>query len=251
MTGWIIFGSIVLFLIWLFTRHVTVTGIYDAHPELRVRILFITLVKVPPDPAAVKRREEKERRKAERQAEKARKAELKKNRGVNTKLLEQDDGEKTDSEPEKQEKKKKDKGRSGFDFGLVTELVKSAGPPLKRLFRKIKFRDVYIDCVAGSDDAAVTALKYGGYCAAIYSLTELIDTYFDSQIREVNVEADFYAPKDDIFAHVTIKLRISTAIGCALWLGVRALKVYLKYSEPKTKNKANKRKRPAGARMKG
>ncbi len=263
MTGWIIFGAVVLFLVWLFTRHITVTGVYDAHPELRVRVLFITLVKVPPDPAAVRRKEEKKRRKAEKERKKAEKQAArepgKAGDGMNTTLPASDSAAPENKAPAGTDKKPaiaekhahgKEKSGPGLDVGMMTDLIKSAAPPIKRLLRKIKFRDVYIDCVVGSDDAAVTALKYGGYCAAIYSLTELIRTYFDSHIREVNIEADFSAEKDDIFAYGTIQLRISTALGCALWLGVRVLKTYTKHNSPKD-NGQKKRKRPEGARMKG
>ena len=98
----------------------------------------------------------------------------------------------------------------------------------------------------GSDDAAKTAIKYGAACAAIYPLMEWPTTYFDVVPKEVNIEADFSAEKDDIFAYCNISLRISTALGCCLWLIFRMAKTYLKYN---SKNrKTSKIKMPARAK---
>ena len=146
-------------------------------------------------------------------------------------------------------KKKKPK-RNYSLIDMVLDYIRSASPPVKRLFKKIRIRNVYIDYVVGTDDAAKTALKYGGLCAAIYSLIGTLQTYMDTKVKEINIEADFSAEKDDIFAYLTVKLRLSTAIGCALWLGVRMLRTYLKYNKntaPKHKGKPNSKARPARA----
>ena len=281
MTGWIIAGSILLVLILLFAQSVKVTAIYDEHPELRVKFLFFTIVKVPPDPekqkkkaAKLAKKEEKKRRKEEKKAAK----EAKKHPHSNSALFQTEEaenpadkqegsqessgdgaeagnakeastGETAKEKPAKAPKKKKPK-RNYALMDMILDYVKSASPPIKRLFKKIRIRDVYIDYVVGSDDAAKTALKYGGLCAAIYSLFGTLQTYMDTKVKEINIEADFSAEKDDIFAYLTVKLRVSTAIGCALWLGVRMLKTYLKYNKntaPKHKGKQGSKARPARA----
>ena len=269
MTGWIIFGSILLVLIFVFTRPVKVTAVYDSNPEIRVKILCFTIVKVPADEKAKRKKAAKQRKKAEKERKKAekeaRKA-AKKNRGAqNVTAAETTSGESADngesgaqnvqseagggedakkSGAKKKEKVKKPKKKlPDLDFDMIKDYVASASPPVKRLFKKIRIRDVYIDWVVGSNDAAVTALKYGGVCAAIYPAVEWIRTYFDMKVKEINVEADFSAEKDDIFAYVTLKLRICTAIGCALWLAVRMLKTYLKYN-PTTGAKHKPKTRP-------
>lgn len=247
MTGWIIFGSILLVLIFAFTRPVKVTAVYDRNPELRIKILCFTIVKVPQDEktkrkkaAKAQKKAEKERRKAEKLAAK----EAKKN-GVtevtaaetesaessdNTEKAENADDSAKSGKAKKSKPSKKKFKMPDIDLDMIRDYIASASPPIKRLFRKIRIRDVYIDWVVGSDDAAVTALKYGGVCAALYPAFEWIDTYFDTKIKEINIEADFSAEKDDIFAYGSLRLRISTAIGCALWLAVRMLKTYLKYN---------------------
>ena len=281
MTGWIIFGSILLVLILIFAQSVKVTAIYDKNPELRVKFMFFTIVKVPPDPekqkkkaAKLAKKEEKKRRKEEKKAAK----EARKHPSYNSALLRMaeeenaadkqtesqessgsgakaesakgaDAGETAKEKPAKAKKKKKPK-RDYPLIDMILDYIRSASPPIKRLFKKIRIRDVYIDYVVGSDDAAKTALKYGGLCAAIWSLIGTLRTYMDTDVREVNIEADFSAEKDDIFAYLTVKLRLSTAIGCALWLGIRVLKTFLKYNKdtsPKHKGKPNSKSRPARA----
>jgi len=132
-----------------------------------------------------------------------------------------------------------------ISLDMIKDYIESASPPVKRLFKKIRIRDVYIDWVVGSGDAAVTALKYGGVCAALYPAFEWIDTYLDAKIKEINIEADFDAEKDDIFAYITLKLRISTALGCVIWLAFRVLKTYLKYNPAAGKKP---KARPAGVK---
>ena len=265
MTGWIIFGSILLVLILALVQSVTITAIYDKNPEVRIKILCFTIVKVPEDEKAKRKKAEKERRKAEKERRKAEKA-AKKNGVTESRPAETaestaettagtaDTEESAPAEPDNNERKKA--GHAGkppkqktklpdISLDMIKDYIESASPPVRRLFKKIRIRDVYIDWVVGSSDAAVTALKYGGVCAALYPAFEWIDTYLDAKIKEINIEADFDAEKDDIFAYITLKLRISTALGCVIWLAFRVLKTYLKYN-PAAEKKP--KARPAGVK---
>lgn len=250
MTGWIIFGSVVLLLVLLFTRPVKVTAIYDANPEVTVKFLCFTIFRIPAPPKKRKKPKKQKKKKQEKQAVTAESEE--------TKASEQEqkgEGEQTAPKTEESEKageakaaqkaqkaKKAKLSMPEFDLEMIIDYVKSASPPIKRLFKKIKFRNLYIDWVVGSDDAAKTAIKYGACCAAIYPLMEWLTTYFDVVPKEVNIEADFSAEKDDIFAYCNISLRISTALGCGFWLLFRMAKTYLKY------NSKNNIRKPAGAK---
>lgn len=278
MTGWIIFGIILLVLILILVQSASVTAVYDRDPELRIKIAFITIVRVPPDP---EKERKKAARKAAKEARKARKETIKEfrsrpayNRALladaekrereengeepdepgnektpsDDKAKNEAEGRKTAPKDAKSKKvKAKKKGMPKLDIDMILDYIRSASPPLKRLFKKIRIRDVYVDWVVGSDDAAKTALKYGGLCAALYSTAEILKSFFDTQIKEINIEADFDAEKDDIFAYITLKLRICTALGCAIWLLFRMARTYLKYNSTEKKVK----KRPVRAEMKG
>ncbi len=274
MIGWIIFGSILLILILILMISVSVTAAFDGRPEVIVKLLCFTIVKIPADPETLKKKKLKAERKRAKQAKKeARKAakfakkQAKLNRGkklpetlkedVAPVVPESDEPEqqetpepsdpkalkkaekeraKAEKEAKKAEKAAKKAAKANkpkLDFEMIMDYVRSASPPIKRLFKKIRIRDVYIDWVVGSDEAGKTAIKYGGLCTAFYSLEKFLTMYFDAKIREINIEADFQALKDDIFIYLKLKLRIGTALGCALWLGFRVLKTFLKYNKKK------------------
>ncbi len=263
MTGWIIFGSILLILIILFAQSIRVKLIYEKEAEISVKILCFTLYKTPLDSKTAEKKKRKKAKKAERERKKAEKQRKKAEKtGKSGSGTAENADEADESSPETEDSGKAGK-MSGHKVGkrakkpkmklsvdMIMDYVRSASPPIKRLFKKIRIRDVYIDWVVGSDDAAKTALKYGGLCSAIYSAQEFLTTYLDTKIGEINIEADFGAEKDDIFVYMLVKLRISTLLGVALWLGVRVLKTYLKYnSKPKpAKAKKNVKARPAASR---
>lgn len=239
MIGWIIFGSILLILILILSVSVTVTAIYDENPEIRIKILCFTIVKVPADPKTLEKKKQKQRKKEEKERRKLAKQQKKAGAGPET-------IEPAGKTPEETAKVKAPKKKPDISLEMIMDYVRSASPPIKRLFKKIRIRDVYVDWVVGSDEAGKTALKYGGLCTAFYSLREWLTTYFDAKIKEINIEADFQAEKDDIFIYATWKLRIGSALGCVLWLGVRVLKTFLKYN---SKPKAHKVKmKPAASR---
>ena len=251
MTGWIIFGSILLVLILVLIQSVTVTAVLDKEFMLTVKILCFTLAKLPAEPKK-KKKKKPDKRKRDKNAEKATSDDTggtagKPDDGGSEKTADPKSADKPGkpAKSEKSEKSEKFKLGDGISFEMIKDYIDSAAPPRKRLLKKIRFRDIYIDYVVGSDDAAKTALKYGGICAAVYTLLEWMKTYFSVKIGEVNIEADFSAEKDDIFVFGRVKLRISTALACIIWFSVRMLKTYLKYNGTPKKTASRK---PAGAR---
>lgn len=246
MLGWIIFGGIVLLIVLLLWQSVKATLCYEnGMIDLKVKFLFLTLF--PLKPKRPKKNGQKANRKAQ-QTEPDTSTAAESGSGETSSVTENAH----QSEVKQKEKKEKNasnpikQGKSlDFDLEMIMDFVRSASPPVKRLFKKIRVQNLYIDYVVGTDDAAKTAIKYGTVCAALYPLIEWLTTYFSVQAREVNIEADFSRDKDDAFAYCEVKLRVGTALGCALWLGVRVLKIYMKYnknSRPKTPAKARKKK---------
>ncbi len=229
MTGWIIFGGIILLIVLLLAQSVTVTVDYENRLDLKVKFLFFTLYPMK----AKKKRKPKKAQKA---------AKVQKTSPPDSQGAPHDESEKNQetqtfaesgfqSDSGNQKKKEKSTGKKfSFDLEQLVEYVRGASPPLKRLFKKIRCRNLYIDYVVASDDAAKTAIRYGMVCAALYPVIEWLTTYFTVQAREIHVEADFSKEKDDVFAYCKLKLRLSTALGCVLWLGAKLLKTYLKYN---------------------
>ncbi len=245
MTGWIIFGCIVLFLIILFRQSVTVTVDYENKLDIKVKFLFFTIYPTKP------KKQKKKKPKKEKKAGKKKTAEAKK---AETKASDESDSTsdstdkpETDTEKAADGKQKKEKKKFTLDdVQMIMDYVESAWPPIKKLFKKIRWYDVYVDWVVASDDAAKTALMYGGICSFLYPFFKWLTTYFTAHVKEVNVEPDFSKEKQDIFIYFVLKLRLSTALACVLWLAWRVLKTYLKYSQSsapaqKSKKKAKKK----------
>lgn len=230
MSGWFIFGGIVLLLVLLFTRSVVATVEYDDEKlDVKVKYLFFTLYPQKP------------KRKRSPKKEKRRSAEAKRTDEPDDEERGEPPEKRSEQEPagggkvkraqkEKMPKKKKSK-KSAFDLAQIMDYVRSASPPVKRLFKKIRVSDLSVNYIVATDDAAKTAIKYGTVCAALYPAIEWLTTYFTVQVRRVHVEADFSKEADDIFAYGKLKLRVSTALGCILWLGVRVIKTYFKYQK--------------------
>ncbi len=249
MTGWIIFGCIVLLLIILFRQSITVTVDYENKLDLKVKFLFFTIYPTKPKKKKKPKKEKKQKtKKSDTVTEETDSSEK-----GGDKASEVSDKSDSETEEEKKEKKKK---KFSLDIEMIMDYVESAWPPIKRLFKKIRWYDVYVDWVVASDDAAKTALTYGGICSFLYPFFEWLTTYFTAHVKEVNIEPDFSKEKQDIFIYFVLKLRLSTALACIIWLLWRVLKTYLKYNQsskpaPKAKKKSKKQVKKQKAVKKG
>ncbi len=237
MTGWIIFGAIVLFIMIILWQSITVTFDYENKLNLRVKFLFFTIYTT--DPKKQKKKKEKKSRKEKNPPEKQEETPPK---ADNSASEENSDNKTADKQTPPKKKKKLD-----IDLEMIMDYVESASPPVKRLFKKIRWYDVYVDWVVATDDAAKTALTYGSICSVLYPFFKWLTTYFTAHVKEVNIEADFSKEESDIFAYFLLKLRLSTALACIIWLAVRLLKTYSKYNQqptqPKQKSKQTSRKK--------
>lgn len=240
MTGWIIFGAIVLFIMIILWQSITVTFDYENKLNLKVKFLFFTIYTTEPKKQKKKRKSKKEKKSPEKQEESAPESA--------DSAPQEDSGEETADKQAPAKKKKKKK--PDLDLEMIMDYVESASPPVKRLFKKIRWHDVYVDWVVATDDAAKTALTYGSVCSVLYPFFKWLTTYFTAHVKEVHVEADFSKEKSDIFAYFLLKLRLSTALACVIWLAVRLLKTYSKYNQQPAKPERKSRPKQA-ARKKG
>lgn len=227
MLGWIIFGSIILLIVLLLIQSVKATICYEnGKLDLKVKFLFITIFPLKP-------RKPKKNKRKKRTETVQKKAE--------TEQVESPMPTKNETPKKAVSKNKGKPKKAGFNFDLdmIMDYVRTASPPVKRLFKKIRVRDLYIDYVVGTDDAAKTAIKYGTICAAIYPIIEWLTTYFSVQAREVKIDADFSHETDNVFAYCVVKLRLGTAFFCAIWFLIKFSKVYLKYNQTQPKKPVN------------
>lgn len=242
MTGWIIFGSIVLFFLIILWQSVTVIFDYENKLSLKVKFMFFTLFTTDPKPKKKKKpKKEKQPKKKKNTDKKPTEASVQaKTDSIDEKTAEKPEKNDEKNSPEPVEKAKKKFKFTLDDLDMIMDYVKSASPPIKRLFKKIRWYDVYVDWVVASDDAAKTALNYGRICAVLYPFFKWLTTYFTAHVKEINIEPDFSKEKSDIFAYFVIKLRLSTALTCGIWLGVRLIKTFFKYNSSSTPKKKGK-----------
>lgn len=250
MTGWIIFGCIVLFLIIIFRQSITVTVDYENKLDVKVKFLFFTIYPAKPKK---KKKPKKVKQKKQKKQKKSVESVSDNSGSVSPQDENQSGNAETDSVSDDEntadgKKQKKPRKKFNLNIEMIMDYVRSAWPPVKKLFKKIRWYDVYVDWVVASDDAAKTALTYGGICAFMYPFFEWLTTYFAANVKDVNIEPDFSKEQQDIFIYFVLKLRLSTALACTIWLAWRVLKTYLKYNEssgsaPESKKKANKSKK--------
>ncbi len=246
MIGWIIFGSIVLLIAIILWQSVTVTFDYENKLNLKVKFLGFTIYTTEPRPKKNKK-PKKQKKEKKKKADKTPVSEERSETPINE-TAETSEAEKNSDEAKNTAKKtgKKEKKKFSPDPDMIMDYVRSASPPIKRLFKKIRWYDVYVDWVVATDDAAKTAITYGSICGVLYPFFEWLTTYFTAKVKEIHIEADFSKEKSDIFAYFVLKLRLSTALACVIWLAWRVLKTYLKYNNNQptpTKGKKPRRKK--------
>ncbi len=231
MTGWIIFGCIMLLILFLLFSSVSADIDYDEQLKIKVKYLFFTIFPLK------KRKKKKKKGKAERkkatemyvggEAEESENTDAEGNRDKQETAV-QDTGTEKNNKRKEREKKNKNAEKSKIDLHMIKQLVSAASPPVKRLFRKIRLTGIYIEITCASDDAAKTALDYGKTCAVVNSFFAFLSSLITVKIDKINIKADFDREKSEYKAHGKIRLRVSTALACGVWLAFRAASVFLK-----------------------
>lgn len=121
---------------------------------------------------------------------------------------------------QKQEKADKPKQKNGFlkDYcekhgfsktvSQIFEILKAVVSRFVWLFKRFKFKDVYLDITVASENAAYTAVEYGAVCAAVYPAMSLISTVATANIKRLNVSANFDSDKWNITTSGVLKCRL-------------------------------------------
>lgn len=133
---------------------------------------------------------------------------------------------------------KKTYAEKGF-FGTVKYFSELIGLILKKLWwivKRLKFSRFVLDLTVATDDAANTALEYGGICCAVYPVLAFIETNAKFKSKSVNISADF-DKKEPEFA---ISLSVTTRLIYFLIAAISALKEYLKLQHKESENNERK-----------
>ncbi len=152
------------------------------------------------------------------------------------------ENQKTNSNNKKQKRKDKNKNKkpnpvvkwlkSLYNKGgveAITEAFKKIASlvsnVLKPIFRSVRFRNIDINIIVASDNAADTAINYGRLCAGVYPALGIILNVIKYNQYSVNIKPDFNKEK--------IELDISTEISLIPWVvifgAVHALVRFIKF----------------------
>lgn len=263
MTAIIIVSAVILFFVFLLASFIKIEIEYDETLFVKIKYLLFTFFRMP----KTERQKRKEKRKKEKQKKKEEKLRRKNAKGQHIKNkgsekpsekktdTSKSDEKKSDSKNEdkdknekkedvknsKSEKEKKEK-KPKPDMAIIVGCIKAAKPYVKRLFKKIRFDDVFLEITVGGDDAAKAAVSYGVHCSAVYGLVEFLKDTVHFNAKQIKIGVDFDMEKSDYYAYCNIKLRLSTLLFCAIWGFFAVLKVMknTRQNDPPKENKKPK-----------
>lgn len=210
MTGWIIAGAILLFILILLMSRATVIVDYSGDIYLKVKYFGITIFKKPGKPSK----------------KKANKKSKKKSENDENDEVSDEDGNKK----KKKKKKKPKKPKPTFDelMDLLRMVLNSLGKPLKKILKRVTFSHLSFDAVCGGSDAARAAINYGAMNIALSAVLNLIDQFFTLKTPDdLHIGVDFYQEKTVIKCYCEIRLTIGAALAFVFSLLGRAIKNYL------------------------
>ncbi len=154
-----------------------------------------------------------------------------------------------EQKPEKQKKQKskksakpekKEKQSIEDIISLVKLLIEIAKKVLEKTWRYIRIKIERYDIIVGTDDAAKTALIYGGVSQATSYLFTLLDETAHFRVKRkapVNVGVDFLATETKASVQMDFRLRLWHIISIGLGAGITYLRGMKKSGKTKDNNK--------------
>lgn len=154
-----------------------------------------------------------------------------------------------EQKPEKQKKQKSKKSakpekkeKQGIEdiVALVKLLIEIAKKVLEKTWRYIRIKIERYDITVGTDDAAKTALIYGGVSQATSYLFTLLDETAHFRVKRkapVNVGVDFLAAETRANVQMDFCLRLWHIISIGLGAGITYLRGMKKSGKTKDNNK--------------
>ena len=226
MTGWIIFGAVVLLIVILLICPVVVSFEYGEKVILKIRYLFITFFRIPPKNKKQKRRDKKDVKKADKAARAAEKitedADAPQKAVMKSDKASAEKGEKKAAAKSKLETKSKaDKPKPTLSeiFALVKMLAESLGKPLKKLLHRTRITNMQLDIICGGEDAAKAALNYGKMNIVVGNALGWLDVFFTLVKPDINIGVDFES--EDTLTEMSCKIKLSLAAAFAfLFVGL-------------------------------
>lgn len=203
--GWIIAGSIFVFILLLTLGRVKIIFDYKDDVIFKVKYMFLPLVTFP----ATKPKKQKPPKKEKKSKKKTEEAD----------------------EDKPEEKKPKKKIALADIFEILKLVLDSLGKPLKRILKRTIFTHLALRISVGGEDAAKTAIKFGLVNLAVGNALGWLDTAFTlKKPDDINITADFQSEETKIDCYCEISLVAAAAFAFAFTFIGRAIKYYFTHN---------------------
>jgi len=126
---------------------------------------------------------------------------------------------KGDRPPKKVKEKPEKVKEKGGTMEKLRAGLKIAGPIFSQVKRRLKISELTLHYTAGMEDAAMTALAYGGAHAAVSQILPLIRYHFRVGKQDIQIHSDFSSGENLVF----LRVRISISVWGAIRLGIFTL----------------------------
>ncbi len=211
---WIVLIDILLIIIVALFLSVTVKVRLTSEADIKIKYAGITILTIRQETPEEKAAAEKKKAERPERVEKAKAKQAKKQAA---------------KEKKKARKKAEEKPKKTLEenLELVKALLYGISKPAKRLFSHIRVTNVKADITMSGDDAAAAALNYGRMSLLISSVLSLLYCTVRLSVDNIELGVDFQSGKTVYDIGFKVKLRISTALGCALWFLFRTARKML------------------------
>lgn len=208
--GWIIAGSVFVFILLLTLGRVKIIFDYKDDVIFKVKYMFLPLVTIP----ATKPKKQKSPKKKK-----------------SKKKTEGEDAEEKPKDEKTEEKKPKKKISLADNFEVLKLALDSLGKPLKRILKRTIFAHLALRISVGGEDAAKTAIKFGLMNMAVGNALGWLDTFFTlKKPDDINITADFQSEETKIDCYCEISLVAAAALAFVFTFIGRAIKYYFTHN---------------------
>lgn len=223
--GWIIFGGIMLLIAALLAAPAIVRVEYAEEVRVKITLLFVTLVRVPPKTKKAAKKD-KHAKKAAKDIGKAEESALEDGKKESAP---QSGAAKEQSKTPKKKAAKNDKLTLSEIYELAKALVDSLGKPLKKLLRRTRISRLRVNIICGGEDAADAALNFGKTNILIGNILGWIDTFFTlNKPDDIHIGVNFQQEDSSYELSFTARLSLFAALAFLLTVFGRAMGHYRK-----------------------
>ena len=206
MTGYIIFGAIILLFAFILSLKATISVEYNGEVVLLVRVLFIRLKLLPKKEkrrprsmSAKKAKRLSDKLKAKEEKKRAKKAEKKKQKAEKKAAL-------------KRGEVKKEKKTPAEILNIITLVLELVKKVVGKFFGHLRIKLTRIRIKIGTDNAATTALTYGAATQAINLLFPILEDVktlsLPKRTEDIDVRADFTSDESEIDIKISFAIRV-------------------------------------------